>query len=338
MTQAELQMRAEAIEWRLRLRDSGDDSGDGDWERFVRWLEGDPARSAAYDMVALLDMDLDGVPIASPSIQAGSIQAGSIQGRSFLGNPAAAGPGPAPARRRWIVPFAAAAAAALVLMVMVPRPGGGSSLQAFVTAPGEHKLVALADGGSVAMNGDSRLILDRANPRSARLAAGEALFTIRHDAAHPFEVTAGGHVIRDAGTAFNLSRDGGMLSVEIVSGRVVYDPGRTAIALAGGDTLTLRGPGAPVVARADPAKMAGWRSGQLSYSAAPLGKVARDLSRTTGAAIGIDPSLAPMPFTGSIRIAADRAATVNGLAAALGLEARRTGAGWTIEPRPRARR
>src|SRR5689334_22131301 len=38
---------AEAVAWHLRLRDGTD----GDWDDFVRWLEGDPARSEAYDRV-----------------------------------------------------------------------------------------------------------------------------------------------------------------------------------------------------------------------------------------------------------------------------------------------
>ena len=48
-------IQAEAIAWHIRLRDGGA----ADWDAFVRWLEADPARSAAYDAVALADAGAD---------------------------------------------------------------------------------------------------------------------------------------------------------------------------------------------------------------------------------------------------------------------------------------
>jgi transmembrane sensor len=57
-----------------------------------------------------------------------------------------------------------------------------------------------------------------------------------------------------------------------------------------------------------------------------------------GMDILVDPAIAERPFTGTIRIDAQPSRTVARLAAALGLQARRTGAGWTIEPPRRAHR
>lgn len=312
MDDSERQIRDEATRWHLRLRDGGP----ADWEAFVRWLEPAAARSQAYDEIALIDRDLDVHML--PPVAAND------------GAPAA------PRRLRWALLPAAAVAAAAVAMVLIP--GGRTTRYAMVTAPGEKKLVALADGGSVTMNGGTRLILDRADPRSAGLEAGEALFTIRHDAAHPFQLDAGGPVIRDLGTVFNVRRDGPSLAVEVIDGRIVYDPGGAAVALAAGQTLRRGRDGAIVTARADPARMAGWEKGHLSYSSAPLAEVAGELSRTLGTEVAIDPALARTPFTGSIRIDPDQRVTVDALAAALGLAARRTPRGWTIEPHSRASR
>jgi transmembrane sensor len=44
-------IQAEAIEWHVRLQAGGPE----DWDTFIRWLEADPAHSAAYDRVKFAD-------------------------------------------------------------------------------------------------------------------------------------------------------------------------------------------------------------------------------------------------------------------------------------------
>jgi transmembrane sensor len=313
----------QAINWRIRLRDGGSE----DWESFVRWLEAAPGRSDLYDRVALADLDLDSAALPHP--------AAANDGASWQ---IAAPPVGTRARRRFWPVAIPAAAAALVAGLIVGGPARKADTHfTMATRPGEHRLVTLGDGSSVALNGDSRLILDRARPRSAELASGEALFRIRHDSASPFVLEAGGHVVRDLGTEFNVARDGTRLSIGVLSGAVMLDPDGGAVAVHAGQRLNVDGRSAPVVAAAEPAAMAGWQSGELSYSEAPLGFVAAELSRTAGIRVGIDPALASLSFTGSIHVAPDRAATVAALAAALGLEARRGAGGWTIERRGRGR-
>src|SRR6185369_16535701 len=53
---------AEAIRWRLRLRDESPQ----EWEAFVDWLERDPRHSAAYDRAALAEDDADAAFAAAP--------------------------------------------------------------------------------------------------------------------------------------------------------------------------------------------------------------------------------------------------------------------------------
>ena len=121
----------------------------------------------------------------------------------------------------------------------------------------------------------------------------------------------------------------------MVEGSVVYDPGGAAVPLAAGQTLRADQAGRPVVGREDPQAMTGWQRGQLSYRAAPLAIVAGDLSRSLGVEVAIDPDLMALPFTGSIRVDRD---AVTSLASTLGLQARRTGDSWLIEPHSRAPR
>ena len=94
----------------------------------------------------------------------------------------------------------------------------------------------------------------------------------------------------------------------------------------------------PALTRGDPADFAGWQRGRLSYTAAPLHAVASDLSRALGGEVRIAPEIRTLPFTGTIRIEGDHGATLTNFAATLGLQARRAGTGWLIEPHGRASR
>jgi transmembrane sensor len=314
----------EAINWRLRLRDAGPE----DWDAFVRWLEEDPERSAAYDAVAEADQAVtpDMVSAAATSPAANDEALERPAGR------------PRPGAFAWIAGLSAVAA--LVLFVFAwPWFAADSGRYGITTAAGQHRTVEIGAGSSIALNGGTRVVLDRHDPRYVELATGEALFTIRHDAKHPFTVISGDHRIQDVGTVFNLARDGGNFTVEVAEGAVLYDPGGAAISLGAGETLAVdEAHGRIVRDRQDPAAIAGWRRGQLSFKQASLAAVARGLSRSIGMDIRIDPAIAERPFTGTIRVDGDPSETMARLAATLDLEARRKGAGWLIEPSPRARR
>jgi transmembrane sensor len=309
----------EAIAWQLRLQTARGE----DWDAFTLWLEGDPARSDAYDQVeaAHAALGAEAFPPAAVPV------------------PVAAND-EAPRSRRlwpWATAFAALAAVILVAFVTLPMLRGPDRYE-IATRPGEQRNVVIADGSSAMLNGGTRLILDRNDPRYAELTSGEVTFTVRHDDAHPFMVVSGDHHVQDVGTVFNLISDRGDFSVEVIDGAVLYNPEREAVSLSAGQTLTRSAGGQAVVARADPQAMAGWRRGQLSYAGAPMRRVAGDVSRTLGVPVSVDGGAAGLPFTGSIRIQRDPAATVGDLASSVGLHARRTGTGWTIEPQPRAPR
>jgi transmembrane sensor len=324
MAQRDQDRLTEAIQWRIRLRDGGPD----DWDAFVRWLEEDPERSAVYDAVA----------DAERAVQPDMIAAAT----SFPAANDEAMAGPIGRPRRAVYAWAAAlsAVAALVLFVFaLPWFTAEPGRYAVATAAGEQRTVEIGPGSSIALNGATRVVLDRDDPRYAELAAGEALFTIRHDAAHPFTVVAGDHRVQDVGTVFNLTRDGGTFTVGVAEGAVIYEPGGAAISLGAGETLAVDEAHRRIVRdRQDPAAIAGWRRGQLSFKHAPLAAVARGLSRSIGMDIRLDPAIADRPFTGTVRIDGDPSATMARFAATLDLKARRDGAGWLIEPSPRARR
>lgn len=310
----------EAIAWRIRVRD-----GEGeDWDAFVQWLEGDASRSDAYDRVALLDQSLDA-----------SIDELTI---ALLGLVKAQPLAPWRPRGLWLAGFAALAAMILAMIGVAPFLFPGQDLYEVATTAGEQKLVAIEDSGTIALNGNTRILLDRRNPRYAELLTGEAAFTIRHDRANPFEVISGADRVRDLGTVFNVLRDAERFEVEVAVGRVLYNPGRENVSLGAGQTLRSRRSAPAIVEDKDPATMSGWSRGQLTYSNAPLEDVVRDIARKLGRPVELDPSLTGRAFAGSVRVDGEGDAVVANFAAALELQSRRTQFGWTIEPAKRAPR
>jgi transmembrane sensor len=311
---------AEAIGWQLRLRDGKA----ADWESFLAWLEADPANAEAYDLLARADAELsaDDFPPEAANDDWGEAEA------------------PAPRRYgRAIRAFVAIAACLVLAFVALPWLGFGSERYEVATAAGQTMTVPLGDGSMATLNGGTRLILDHNDSRFAELEAGEATFTIRHDSGHPFVVRAGEHRIQDVGTAFNMVHEGERLTIEVIEGAVQYHRREADISLTAGQTLHVRERGGqPTIGRRDPGMIAGWRHGQLSYRGEPLERVGRDLARSLGAEISVDPAVARMPVTGSVRVAGRSAAVLTGFAATLGMEARRDGDHWWIGPPARAPR
>lgn len=302
----------EAIAWHLRLQ-SGDD---GDWQDFVAWLEADPARSDAFDEVEAGHAALTAEVFPAPA--------------SELDEPAH------PSRWRGWVILAGIAAVLLVAILSYPMMVSRPDRYTVSTAAGEQRTIALAEGGSAALNGGTSVVLDRNDPRFAELVEGEAAFTVTHDPDQPFTLVAGDNRVQDAGTVFNAVSTGGDFRLEVAEGSVVYDPKGRTITLNAGQTLQVTGKSAPVLGRAEAGAIGSWQRRRLSYTAAPLARVAADVSRTQGAKIGLAPSVAGLPFTGSIHVSDDPGVTASDLAASIGLSSRKTPDGWIIEPNTRA--
>jgi len=252
-------IRDAALQWAMATRAPDF----ADWDGFTAWLEADPAHAAAYDAVQVALEDADAVLAAMPE-------------------PA---PEPAPvaandnwlnSRRAWL---SGAIAAALVLALtsvlwLAPQRSG-----LYETAPGETRLIALEDGITVQLAGGSRLTVEGA--RAARLDAGQALFTIRHDAADPFVLVAGGERLVDAGTVFDVRLAGEMLDVAVSEGAVIIAPGRGEIRLDAG-TRAVRTGGRYRVARVDRQAVGEWSRGRISFENATLAEIAAELTRATG--------------------------------------------------------
>lgn len=140
-------------------------------------------------------------------------------------------------RRLW--PFQRIAAAVIFLMVMA-----GAGIWAShawrktpavewveVTSPkGKVQKLVLPDQSEVWLNANSVLRYAK-NFRQNRtiILQGEALFTVTHDAALPFTVTANGIVTQDLGTTFNINgySSTGKTNITVVSGSVGVSSGNS---------------------------------------------------------------------------------------------------------------
>lgn len=308
------ELRARAIEWHIRLRD-GDDAI---WEAFADWLAKDERHAAAYDAVERADHAIE------PLLQ-------HLVLETAANDVAPASAAPPTRTRRW--GLVGGAVAASVLAVAVALPQLLPSRYEVVTGPGERQVVELDAATRITLNGATRMTFDRRNPRFAALAAGEALFQVRHDARAPFRLKVGGKVVEDAGTVFNVVHEVGETRVAVAEGKVIYDARRDAVPLQPGQLLVDRdGTGAVHVTGVPTATVGAWTKGSLVYSGAPLAQVAADLGRAVGVKIVVAPALAGRPFFGTIQLDGSGPDQFRRLEPALNVSLTQTADGWIMEP------
>ena len=96
---------------------------------------------------------------------------------------------------------------------------------AVATDIGEQRTLLLEDGTRVALNTDTRLVVNYDEKlRRVRLENGEALFEVTRDVARPFIVTAGDRKIEALGTSFVVRRDEARIAVTLVEGKGAVAP------------------------------------------------------------------------------------------------------------------
>jgi len=311
---------AEALDWARRVHEPDFD----DWEGHLGWLEADPANAALFDEV---------------SLQLEAATAGLAAEPVAVAIPDAANENPPVnmSRRWWLGSAMAAALVGVIGIASWPsEPDMPATPLTIATALGQTRAVRLADGTRVAMNGGTTLKVDRAT-RSLSFGEGEAYFDVVHDPARPFRLQIGAASVEDIGTAFNVRRHDNVIEVAVREGVVSFDPdGGTepdddAVILKAGQAIRIvddRG----AVRRVDRTTVGGWRTGQLSYGDVALAEVAGDLSRAIGQPVRLAPGDGRRRFSGTFKVDADAATSVQRLAAISGMRATREGGGWRLSP------
>ncbi len=321
---ADARIMDEAIGWHLRQPSMTA----ADWLAFTDWLEADAAHAAAYDRVALADRMMPIATFEAPSAASEPAPTPVL--------PVAANDD-APRARHWrrVLGGSVAAAVAAVLIVPLALPHGPAPY-AVETAAGERRVVALGDGTRIEMGGDTRLTLDRHDDRVAVLDRGQALFTVRHDADHPFTLTAGTVEIRDLGTVFDVAVTGkdrrARLAVQVAEGSVMVRPDRAPVVLTRGQTLTTdMAGGHELRGTVAPEEVGGWRDGRIALTDATLGDLADAWRARFGTRVTLGGELPHRPFSGMVTLTGRAERDVPHMAALIGADWRREGDDWIIE-------
>ncbi|WP_416464651.1 FecR family protein [Sphingomonas sp. VDB2] len=295
----------QAIAWQAAL-----EQDDADWDAYLAWLEADPRHRDAFDSVALLD-----AAIADNREQIRPLLAPDLR------VPAA----PLPNRWRPRLLWGGAIAASLAILVAGPILRSKADPVVYENSGTANRSLALANGTSVILAPSSRIVVTGKAADAIELARGEAYFDVRHDPGRTLTVSAGTYRISDIGTRFSVNLAGGAFRVGVAEGVVsVETPGiAKPVRLDAGYQL-VGGSGALTLAPVDVAQIGSWRNGRLSYTDAPLALVAADISRYSGKAIIVDPSVEKKHFSGSLVIG-DGSKLVGDLVGVMGIEAQSAG-------------
>lgn len=104
-----------------------------------------------------------------------------------------------------------------------------SDVEKYSTEIGEVRDVALADGSTMHMNGNTVAeVRLTEHGRRVRILKGEASFDVAKDKSRPFDVEAHSAVIRAVGTAFNVRMRPSMVELTVTEGVVQVRSGQTA--------------------------------------------------------------------------------------------------------------
>lgn len=288
----------EAIAWHVRI--TSPDADELAWTEFVSWLEADSANRIAFDHVEDLHSEL--TTLAS-SLVPKAAQAKAKTSSEYLSD---AWVRFWTLRSAWVtVGVALAASIILVLVYLTANP----EPMEYATHIGETRTVILADGTKIDLNTATKILTVKGSDRHVALEQGEALFHVARDPARSFIVTVGDRDVRDVGTAFNVLRNEGIITVVVAEGKVAVSPRDDVkevdeVRLVQGDQLVRsEDNGATTVEHVDIARALAWRQGYLIYDKAPLSKVVSDLNRYFPSHISIENNeVASDRFSGVLRV------------------------------------
>ena len=261
-------IRAQAAMWVTELH--GPDRGPELERRARRWIAEDARHAAAFEL-ATEAWERSGNMTQGPA----RIPLEALSTRN---------------RPRFLAPAVAAAAVLCCMLIATVV-----YLQAGVVATGggERRTVELSDGTQVALNANSRLLLQfDAQARKVTLARGEAMFTVKKHQSRPFVVVIDGRKIIALGTAFMVRReepDKADFVVTLIEGRVAVEPlaapdvlpaDLSAVnVLTPGQRLRYAGEATTVTASPSLDKLTAWQRGDLIFDDLSLAEAAAEFNR-----------------------------------------------------------
>ena len=185
---------------------------------------------------------------------------------------------------RWRKPLAIAAGLIAIAVAAGWWFGVTGGAQTYRTEVGGLSRVVLKDGSAVTLNTDTELrVRFSESRRQVELLRGEAQFTVTHDTIRPFEVLAGGRIVRAVGTAFDVRLDHGeTMEVMVTEGRVAFVDApsptpalgtvATTATISAGETAVAKGGKVTVrrVTATETSRHLAWQVGELSFQGETL--------------------------------------------------------------------
>lgn len=277
----------QAVHWLMRR----EDPAFSDEEAFERWIEESPAHKAAFWRLEYAWSKLDrarALPEPAETVE--------------------------PARLRRLMPFAVVVALAASVVIMIGtlnwQPPEAVT-RPYHTAVGQQGTFALADGSKVELNTDTNVRVSQdLNRREIWLDRGETYLEIARDPKRPFVVNIGDRKVTVLGTKFVVSRQGDLVTVAVVEGRVRFDSATSdknhGVEIVRGDIVTADQESTLIVSNALPQieRRLRWRSGMISLEGATLADAVAQFNRYHQRKIVIrDPRAANLRIGGSFKIA-----------------------------------
>lgn len=289
---------------------------------FQQWLAGRDGRRELFDALWATCMD----HAVTDALQAKDDAAAQRQATV-----------PRPVSRRVAFAVAAGVAALAAVWAWPELRFAVAPEQTFATSAGEVRNIALSDGTTLFLNGNTRLrVKIDSGRREVQLAAGEALFDVQHDPQRPFTVVTDDARVTVLGTRFDLALNDARVDLEVERGLVrfastserqsaVLVPARHGAALVDGRI------GSPVALKDSAATE--WRTGWLQAGDMTLADIVPRLQRWTDKdIIAQDPQLLRTRAAGRFRLSEPRI-LLDSLGDLYGFSVEETGSAFILRKR-----
>lgn len=295
----------EAAVWFVDNR-AGTPLDDGRRIGFNRWLESSPRHAEEYLEIAQLARDLSGVAAhADVDVEA------LVQRALAEEDPGKVVTIPARPKHLWLPAALAAAVSVVALGVLWWDSSRTGSIQTpslrLTSGHGELLTHTLEDGSVLQLNTDTSVIVRyAARERRIEIERGQAAFSVAHDAARPFRVSAGTTEILDIGTKFDVYLRPEATLVTVMEGRVEVSsrrtPGRLQL-VAGQQVRVAPGASPETALQVDAERETAYLRRQIVFERKSLAAVADEFNRYVAVPIEIaTPQLRQMRITGSFSI------------------------------------
>lgn len=256
--------------WFVRLR--GDEVSDTERAAFAAWIDADVRHRREYETL-----------------------------QRMWDASAHLGPAVVEAPKRW---RAVRAAVGLAGIALVCGWMGWAWLDGrMATEPGELRHMRLADGSELDVAPNTRLrVKFDSGRRRLELDKGRIVVSVAADRQRPFEVAAGGGIVRDIGTRFEVDAGRERTRVTVAEGMIEIDlPASvgTPRKVGAGETTEYDGRTVSPARSVDAVATLAWTKGQLEFDAASLADVVTTLNLYRKIPIDLaDPSLASIRISG----------------------------------------